>query len=448
MKKFKGQLALNPKSISSILFVFAVQLVHINAAQAQLKLDEAVKEASANSLVIQRSKAGYEEAQWKKAEAYSGFLPSVTASVNYLTDKKYMVLDTAIGGNPVSVPQVIPTTLYTLKASMPLFDGFSSTQRLRSSYAFQDAAQNEYEWTQFSVERQAILQYYKTLATSVLKDVAEQNLKTLDDHLKDTKAYKKAGVVTNYDVLRVEVQVSEAQSELLNAQDNVEMAKYKLGEVLGKEIETRTLSGELPVVLDAVLKKVENLSLENRKDILALKDKQDAAELLYSSANKYWVPRLSVFGEVNYYNNRTDGFDDSENFRNAYNVGLNLTWNLFDGMNSIARSGQTEQQALQVQKSARIAEIKAKQDYEFWKRKLNYFISVYKARVNDVARSQESVRLSKEGRKAGINTSTNLLDAESDLFRSKAGQVNAQIGAIEALINLELASGQKLFNFN
>jgi outer membrane protein TolC len=56
--------------------------------------------------------------------------------------------------------------------------------------------------------------------------------------------------------------------------------------------------------------------------------------------------------------------------------------------------------------------------------------------------------LAQEGRRAGVRTSTELLDAESDLFRSRAGLITAQMGAIEALVNLELVSGQKLFDFN
>lgn len=413
-----------------------------------LTLPQTLQESEKNSLQIQKAAANLEETEWKHTESLSSYLPSLSASVNYLTDKKYMLLDTNIGGNALTIPQVLPTTIYSLKASLPVFDGFASTNRYRGTRALETSARSEYEWTLFTVHRQTILQYYKSLASYVLLNVAEQNLKTLQDHLKDVQAFKKAGVSTNYDVLRVEVQVSEAQTEVLNSQDNVEMTKYKLGEVLGKEIEPRQLQGELPVISDSVIEKMDTQFLKHRKDIIALQQKSESANFMASSANRYWIPRLNVFGEAQYYNNQTTGFDDSDHFRNAYTVGLNLTWNIFDGLGSTARSGQSEQQALQVQKSVEIAQLKARQDFEFWKRKFKYFTVVYKSRLNDIHRSEEAVRLAKEGRKAGVTTSTQLLDAESDLFRSRAGLVNAQIGSIEALINLELASGQTLFQFN
>lgn len=413
-----------------------------------LTLTEVLQEVRGSSLQIQKAKAGFEEAEWRTTGAYSTYLPTLTGSVNYLIDKKYMLVDIDFNGNPMSIPQILPTSLYTLKATWPLFDGFASTNHLQAERALEASARDEYEWTQFSVERQAVLQFYRSLATQILKDVASQNLKALQDHLKDIQAFKRAGVSTTYDVLRVETQVSEAQSELMNSEDNMHMSKYKLGEILGKELEERPLSGKLPILKDDVVQKIQEDSFLKRQDIRSLEKKSEASHLNYKSANRYWVPRVSLVGELNHYNNLNDRFDDEKVFRDSYFAGINLTWNIFDGLASTSRSGQSEQQAVQVEKTLSMARLKAKQDFEFWKRKYLYFCAVYKSRANDIQRSEEAVRLAKEGRRAGVRTSTELLDAESDLFRSRAGQVTAQMGAIEALVNLEMVSGQKLYDFN
>jgi outer membrane protein TolC len=65
-----------------------------------------------------------------------------------------------------------------------------------------------------------------------------------------------------------------------------------------------------------------------------------------------------------------------------------------------------------------------------------------------VQKSTESVRLAREGHRVGARTNTDLLDAEAELFRAQAGVVNSQVGAIEALINLELTVGKKIYDFN
>lgn len=411
-------------------------------------LKTVLNEATGQSLVIQKAKSAYDEASWKKVEAYQGFLPTLTGAVNYLTDKKYMLVDVNLGGGPASIAQVIPTTLYTVTANVPLFDGFASTNRYTAGRSLENSARHELEWTQFSVERQATLLFYKTLAAQTLKDVAEQNLKTLSDHLKDAQALRKAGVTTNYDVLRVEVQVSEARSEVLNAQDNFEVAKLKLAEVLGKENEVRDPIGKLPTIDDAVLTKASGIKGIERKDVIALKEKVESIQDLDTAAGRYWVPKISAYGQYQYYNNINDRFADTDAFREAYQVGVNLTWNFFDGMGSIARSHESSAQAEQLSQTLKMTQIKAHQELEFWKRKLNYFKTVYSARLIEVEKSNEAIRYAKAGHRAGTRTNTDLLDAELDLFRSQAGKINAQIGAIEALINVELASGQQLYKFN
>ena len=91
-----------------------------------------------------------------------------------------------------------------------------------------------------------------------------------------------------------------------------------------------------------------------------------------------------------------------------------------------------------------MARLHARQDFDLWSRKLLYFSSVYKSKMSDIDRSKEAVRLAREGRRVGVRTNTELLDAEIDLFRSQAGAVNAQLGALEAKISLELAAGQRV----
>lgn len=426
-----------------------VALCISNSAYAEtVGIQKIISEVSSQSLQLQKTEAAYQEASWKQTESLQGFLPSLSGAVNYNANKRFMLVDVNLGGSPTSMAQVIPTTMYSLNATLPLFDGFSSTNRMMSARHAKKSAEYELDWARFSVERMTILQFYKAIAAQSLKEVADQNLKSLSDHLKDTLALKKAGVSTNYDVLRVQVQASEAESEILNAQNNLDLAKMKLAEMLGKDHEDRELKGQLPEISLEAVKKAASLKAENRKDLLALRERKIAADFMDDSTGSYLLPKIAAFAQYQYYNNINDSFNDTDKFREAYLVGLNLTWNLFDGMGSIARSKESTAQYTQIQKNLQMTEIKARQELDFWKKKLNYFITVYQARREDIARSTEAVRLSKEGRRAGSLTNTEQLDAEVDLARVRANQVNAQIGALEALVNLELATGQQLFSFN
>lgn len=428
--------------------IMGTAMVLTGTAQA-LTLHDAVSEALNTSPALQRSQSVSTEAKWKRVESYSGFLPTLSANATYLFDKKYALTNVRLGNSTTDtiVPQIVPNGQLTLTSSYPLFEGFSSINRYKSANENLNAANSELQWNQFKTEMDVTLAYYKTLANKILKDVAAQNLKVLQDHLKDVKLFKSSGMATNYDVLRVEVQVSNAETDLLNADDNIAISEQNLLEILGKDNTAIEVSGELPVLDESLVKGVTDSDIHSRLDIQALKSRVSSLSYNEKSQDVFWVPRLSLFGQYQYYNNLDNSLTDTDKYRSAYQVGLQLSWNIFDAGTSFSRSKQSTEQFVQAEKTYRITELKAQKELEIWKRKYNYFASLYKSRTNDIAKSKESVRLAHEGRRVGARTNTDLLDAEADLYKSQAGAVNAQLGAIEALINLQTSIGQKIYNF-
>lgn len=412
-----------------------------------LTLQAALEELGRNSPVLQKAEAQTGEQKYRRTEAASAFLPTLTGSINYLTDKKYMVLDVNLGGGTSTIPQVVPTTQYTLSARWNIFDGFASTNRLRAASRGLEASQNELDWERFRQTEAATVAFYKLLAAQQIRTVVEENLKALQDHLKDTAAAQRAGLATRYDVLRSQVQLSDAETELIGAEDGIRASADHLAEILGNENEARRPTGEIPVLGATLIEKLGPATPDRRGDLQALEKRALSAHDEDRAAGAHWVPRVSLFADYQYYNNRTDGFDDREAFREGYLVGVNLNWNLFDGFGAYARSGQAEARAAQLDQTLRLGRLKARNDFEFWKRKFLYYCSVYQTKTADIARSDEALRLSRAGRKVGVRTNTDILDAQADLNRSKIARINAQIGAIESLVNLELSMGQKIHSF-
>lgn len=434
-----------PRRVLTLLAAFSA----VGTSAQNLTLETAVSEALDASPKIQKARSQREEADWKVTEAWSGFLPSVAANANYLLAKDYMLTDVTLAGAPapMTIPNIVPTSSLTLTSQLSVFDGFASTNRLRAARSFGTAADSDYDWTRFQVEREVTSLFYKALGAVALRDVAEQNLKTLEDHLRDARNFKQQGISTNFDVLRVEVQVSSAKSDLLDATDNVEISRNRLAEALGKDAEARQPTGQLPAPDASWINDLKNFDSGQRADLHSLRDKTAALAYADSAANRYWVPRFSLFGQYITYNNRNDGLTDWNKYRDSYQLGVAMSWNIFDGMSSIAKSRQAAEQRFQAEKSLHMSELHAKQDFEMWRRKFLYQCAVYAARNSDVQKAAESVRLAKVGRTAGVRTNAELLDAEVDLNRARAGLVNAQIGAAEAILNLELTTGQRIAGF-
>lgn len=414
-----------------------------------IELSQAVQEAMTNSPRIKQSEMQAEGAKWKHTEAMAGHMPNVSANANYLTNKKYLLTDVSLPGSPttLSIPQIIPTSVLALNASLPLFDGFATTSRVEATDQFSASTETDVEWQKFQLERDVTLAFYRSIAAEQLYAVARQNLKTLEDHLHDVRLFKTAGLSTHYDVLRVDVQTSEARSEVMNAEDNLQAARNRLAELMGKESETRIPKGELPIFNRSVLATAGQIKGVQRKDFSAMQLRIDGLDKMTSAARKHWSPKISLIGQYQYYNNVNDSPTDRSAFRNAYTTGIALTWVLFDGLASTSKVHESAAEKNEMEYALAQRKLRAHHDLEFWRRKLTYFLTLYESRVGDIAKSQESVRLAQVGQKAGARTNTDLLDAESELFRARASSVNAQIGSIEAMINLELAAGKQVFKF-
>ena len=155
---------------------------------------------------------------------------------------------------------------------------------------------------------------------------------------------------------------------------------------------------------------------------------------------------LSLSFGANYtrYNDLSNSITQASDFQSAYNVGLFLRWNLFDGGDSYARAKEAAYSNVQNEKNVKKARLNLPYDFDYWNRRYLSNASRYRAKQLDLERSKESVRLSREEQKAGTRTSSEVLDAELDLYRARVGVVNAQSNAAEAQIRLELALGRKI----
>jgi outer membrane protein TolC len=417
-------------------------------SSAILSLDQALSEAQAHSPELRRARADSNGANWRRVETYSGFLPKLQLSGNYLFAEKYQIAHIPLNGEVIPVPFIYPVSDFAVDASINVFDGFQNINNYKAASLLQDASDLDLRWSEFKMGERVRFAYYSALAAKKLDDVAVQNIKTLQDHIEKIRIRKSGGLATNYDVLRVEVQLSEAQSEKLLADDNVLLERKKLDQLLGLKDDARGLTGELPLPNASQVATVQEPTDAERPDLQSLEKREEAADRADSAAGAFLVPKVSVAGRYEWYNNANNEAFNPDPYQNAYQVGVFMTWNAFDGGASIAKSKQAAAALDSAQASHEIEDLKVPYDFEFWKRRYVYSSSLYQSKTEDLKRSEESVRLANEGYKAGTKTVSEQLDAELDLFRARAGAVNAQLSASQSLINLELALGKKVANGN
>jgi len=420
----------------------------ISFGQNSLTVDGAINEGLHGSPEIQRARAAKSEMEWKHFEALgAGFLPKISANGHHYLSEQYTFTTINFSGSFLSFPGFYPTDSAAFDVTIPVFDGLANIRNLQAASLVEGASTAELSHAEFQLREEIRLAFFKSLAANELQSVADQNVRTLQDHLKQVEAQKHGGVATNYDVLRVQVQLNEARADLIDSQDNYETARRKLSQLLGLESDERPLYGLLPI---PTADKVKGLKWEDapkeRFDIRALILKAQAAEAARKAQAVWFIPSIYVAGEYMWYNAQifNNTVQSTGNYLNAYNVGLFLKWNIFDGGVALAQEKEASYHAIQTEKVAQSARLQIPYDFEYWKRRYLSNTDHYISKKFDITRSEESVRIAKEEERAGTRTSSETLDAELDLFRAKAGVVNALVNAAEAKIRLELALGREI----
>jgi outer membrane protein TolC len=435
--------------MKALIIILLLIFFGLSLGAETLTLNGALIETEAQNPDLKSAAADVNIADAKRGEAFSGFLPHLGVTGEHYFNAKYEDLNVNLGGQTILFPSAFPQTSATFEASLNIFDGFASTNKLRAANLEYNAAQLELAQKQFELRQKIKHLYYAALAAQILVEVSDQNIKSLNEHLSLAKAQQRSGYATRFDSLRVEANLEEAQAERMLNIDNMILARKSLAREMGVLDDDRPLAGPLPKPQGGVSTKDLSLDLRERRDYQAQSLREVASVRENSAEHAFWMPKLSVFANETYY--KFGSFDpaiNATNYQSAYSVGMRLKWDLFDGGYSYERAREASQQAEKQVQETRRERLKVDDEFEQWKRRYDYNVALYRARVRLVDKSAESVRLAHLGLKAGTRTSSDALDAELELFKSRAGLVKANLDSLDSLLQLETALGHNLLGGN
>jgi outer membrane protein TolC len=411
-----------------------------------LKLDEAIGLGLGEAPSIKKANARQDEMLWKKVEARAELLPKVNFGASHAFDLRYQTVPVTIGNQAASFPITYPRTAYGGEANWMLFNGFSNWNNYQAARLDAVASDSDSSRKQFETKKEIELAYYNILASVKLAEVAHQNVKTLKESNERATIRFKNGAATNYEVLRVQVQLSEAEAEVEKAEDNIVITKKNLLRVMGKRDLDFETSGELPEpTLSEIISTIDEKDFSTRDDIKAALYREQAADKRRLAGMGTWSPSVSLFGRYDRYDNTTSNLDyNAKTFRDSYAVGVYLKWSLFDGGATYAKPFIAKAQSQTAEATFQEAVLQSPADFELWKRRYLYSARFYESRKADVKRSTESLRIASSAFNQGSKTINDVLVAEADLFKARAGVVKAQMDAQEALTKLELTLGREI----
>ena len=399
----------------------------------------AVLIAMGNNKVLMSILEEKERAGGAVTESLSAILPRVDMEASYRRLDKVSTF--TVGG--VAVPTGHRSNYaVNFVLTQPIFRGGAISAGIRGAKISSYVADERVAETVQGVVHAARMGYYDVLLAQRLVTVSLGDLELAKAHLEDVEKKKDAGVVSQYDVLRARVEVSNVEAELIERQNALHLGTTSFLKTLG-------------VSQESSVKFVDQLKYEEVNPDLGASVEQayhERPEILQAELNvklakeallEAWsgfLPSVdSSFTHSRARPNPHVSSDDS--WGHSWEAGITLRWALFDGL---ASWGRTQQAKADLRRAAiDLADVEEQVQLEVKQALLSLSDAekFVKSQTDNLERAKEALRLAKAGYDAGVNTEIEMLDARQALSQTQALYYQAVHSHQVAKLNILRATG-------
>jgi outer membrane protein len=382
-------------------------------------IEEAVAIAQAQNPEIAIARKKVQAARGGFIEARSGYLPSLSSSGLY--DKRQQQSETRLRDEDYNARLQIEQNLYTGGAVTSQV-AIARLNIEKQNYELQEIASR--------VAMDVRIAFNELLLNRAKVRVRQDSVRVLDEELKSQEQGFSAGIVGKLNVQRAEVALANERPELFNAQTQLRNSYLRLGDLFGADAgpgaraASFEVSGELQYqpnhadLNDCLARADANRAvIKDRQKDIQIEDQQ---YILDRSASR---PRVRAFSGYEVYSERDPAVGQEFNY--GYLVGINATWNIFDGFATRGRMQATRarrEAAVQALAAARRAVASEVRSAFF---DLEQADRVLQAETKNVQTADEALEIAKSNFAAGLGTQLDTLQAASDVTRTRTTRLSA-----------------------
>ncbi|MFC2130922.1 TolC family protein [Bacteroidota bacterium] len=443
-----------------ILIITALMLNSFLYVQAQetLTLVDAVTTALKNNYSIRIVKKTGEIAENNVSTGNAGMLPKVDASAgaSYKVEDTRTELSLSTRGGQTdttqaqaSGPTVIETTgskSSNMNASINLnwtiFDGFAMFISYEKYEAIRDKSHIEIQLAIEGTIRNLVNTYFEALKLQQQLKILKENIDISRDRLYRTKDAYELGTALKVEVYKAEVDINVDSSIYLQTKLAYKNMTRNLNYILGRNI-TNDFELNEAVGFSEYLDfdELKSGTFDNNTSINKSIWERKISELDYEMINSMYYPRVIFQTGYSFLRNESGGGFMTLSQSNGFNIGMNASWNLFDGNKTSIQSQNAEVNMMindikydDIKKQIELNLLNAYDTYTRRRELLNLEESNLKT-------SEENFNRSKELYQLGQLTSIEFRDSQVNLMNAKKRINEAEYSAKIAETELLLISG-------
>lgn len=430
------------------LLLGAAVLIAFSGLQAQetksLALPEAIELSIKNSHQLKNSEAKIEEATAALKEAVDKKLPNASISGSYLwlnspnIDMKTKQ-DNSGGGSTEETPKVHQIMYGLANVSMPVYQGGRIRYGIESSKLLAEAAKLDADVQKDEVIQNTVEAYFNLYKAGEQVKLVKESLSQSQQRVKEFSDLEKNGLLARNDLLKAQLQASNKELALVDAQNNFQLATVNMDLLLGlpesTQLQLDTTVVDQPAQLDALDTYVQS-ALTNRKEISSLDLKKKSADFNVKSSKADQYPSLNLTGgyvAANVPNLLT--------VTNAVNLGVGVSYDIGSLWKNKAKVQQSEARVKQLVANEGLLNDQVR--LEVNKNYLDVLSNQKKIQVYQKAieQAEENYRITKNKYDNSLATTTDLLDADVAQLEAKVNYVYAKADAVVKYNDLLKAAG-------
>lgn len=272
--------------------------------------------------------------------------------------------------------------------------------------------------------------FYDVLLARESIGVQEQNIELLDRQLGDAKNRYEAGAVSQFEVLRAEVERANAQPELIRARNGFRIAIEELRKSMGfmgfteAVEEVPTFVGDLGFTpLELGLGQALEIAKINRPELQQLELIVEARQqgILIERAQK--LPDVDFVGSYQF--NKSTVSNSFNNALNGWTIGVQSSWAIFDGKSADGKILQAKSLLEQARLDLGQATLEVEVEVRRALHDIQEAAELAEASVKVIDQAEESLRLANELYSAGSGTQLDVLQSQVALTESRLNQLQA-----------------------
>jgi outer membrane protein TolC len=403
----------------------------------ELTLDQSVEIALQNNTDLAIVKHRRSLADLQKSEALGAALPDLDLTARYQYEGNNPEIE-FLGHRFKLVPD--NSYLFNAKLEQYLYSG-----AIASGYRAARELFSGSEYDVIAMENRVVAEvnalFYRALYNRELISISEESVQQLKVHLKDSKDRESVGLNTSYDTLRFESQLAEARAVLVTGKNQYSYSILELLDYMSVDPTTSVqLKGSFQIKqLNINLSEALVFAMENRPEIKSAKESSKAAKDMAIAMRSQVFP--TVKGFANYNLSNSSGFVESDELVDSWNAGINIKFNLFDGMERSSRYRKKFVESyiadLEHSRTIRRVRLEVKAAFDELARAKELLTSQSK----NVEYAEETYRIASVSHREGVATQLKVLDAHLSLRKAKSNYSKSLYENNVARVKLLMALG-------